>query len=163
MSVNKFRPHVNVIPEDRADEQIANGFVQHHQVDSRQTFIMPCADGWGDVLEKFRIEWIPYLRKYPLGHVILLIDFDSQYDGRRERFQKAIPEDLNNRVFVVGAKETPEALKQALGMNYEGIGRSLAEECYQGTVSLWSHEQLEQNEPDRLRMVEIVRPIAFPN
>jgi hypothetical protein len=36
MSVNRYRPHVLVIPEDRADEQIANGFVLHDQVKHRQ-------------------------------------------------------------------------------------------------------------------------------
>ena len=33
--MNKFQPHVFVIPEDRKDEQIANGFVVHEQVDAR--------------------------------------------------------------------------------------------------------------------------------
>ncbi len=120
-------------------------------------------NGWGDVLEKFEIEYIPYLRKWPVAHVVLLIDFDAQYEGRRKRFDDAIPADLKNRVFVVGAKETPEALKQALKMNFEKIGGSLAEDCYQGTVRLWSHELLSHNEPDRLHLVETVRSIVFPN
>ena len=163
MSVNKFQPHVYVIPEDRADEQIANGFVLHDQIDTRQIRVLQCANGWGDVLEKFEIEYIPYLRKWPVAHVVLLIDFDAQYEGRRKRFDDAIPADLKNRVFVVGAKETPEALKQALKMNFEKIGGSLAEDCYQGTVRLWSHELLSHNEPDRLHLVETVRSIVFPN
>jgi hypothetical protein len=163
MSVNKFLPHVFVIPEDRADEQIANGFVLHDQVDTRQIQVLQCADGWGDVLEKFEIEYIPYLKNHRDGYVILLIDFDLQYDGRRERFDKAVPGDLKNRVFVVGAKETPETLRQALGMRFEDIGLSLAEDCYQGTVDLWNHDLLSQNEPDRIRLLETVRSIVFPN
>ncbi len=30
--MNKYRPHVIVIPEDPADEEIANGFIRHHGV-----------------------------------------------------------------------------------------------------------------------------------
>src|SRR5262249_3403470 len=148
MSVNKFLPHVYVVPEDHADEQIANGFLMHDQVDQRQIQVLPCADGWGDVLEKFQGEYVPYLRNHRKGYVILLIDFDSQYQGRREKFENAVPDDLKDRVFVVGAKETPESLRQALNERFENIGQSLAEECYQGNYDLWRHEQLNHNEPD---------------
>ena len=27
MSTNNYRPHIHIVPEDRADEEIANGFV----------------------------------------------------------------------------------------------------------------------------------------
>lgn len=36
MSVNKYKPHVFVIPEDDADRQIADGFVLHPGVAARQ-------------------------------------------------------------------------------------------------------------------------------
>jgi hypothetical protein len=35
--MNKFIEHVLVIPEDEADEEIANGFVLHELVDARES------------------------------------------------------------------------------------------------------------------------------
>lgn len=163
MSVNKFLPHVFVIPEDRADEQIANGFVLHDQVSTTRIQVLPCADGWAGVLEKFKIEYIPYLRNFKEGFVVLLIDFDGRYERRRKAFDEVVPDDLKKRVFVVGAKETPEALRSALGKNSEEIGSVLAEECYQGSASLWCHDHLKHNEPDRQQLVQSIKPILFAN
>ena len=162
MSVNKFLPHVFVVPEDRADEELANGFVQHDQVDGRQVQVLRPADGWSGVLDKFTTQYIPYLRNHSKGYVILLIDFDSKYDDRRDQFKKAVPVELENRVFVVGCKETPELLRQALGESLEDIGRSLADDCYKGTVDVWGHDHLKHNEPDRMQLVKMVKSILFP-
>ncbi|MDB5347588.1 MAG: hypothetical protein JWP89_5965 [Schlesneria sp.] len=161
MSVNKFLPHVYVIPEDRADEQLANGFVLHDQVNVRQIQVLPCVDGWPGVLDKFRTEYVTYLRNNKDGYVVLLIDFDSDYVNRRDRFDKEIPADLKNRVFVIGAKDTPEILRQELGKNFEEIGLSLAEDCYKGGVTLWGHEHLQHNEPDRVGLIRTVKSILF--
>lgn len=162
MSVNKYLPHVYVIPEDEAGEQIANGFVLHDQVKARQIQVMPCAGGWSKgVLQTFQSEYIPYLRNHAEGHVILLIDFDGQYDNRRTNFEQAVPDDLKDRVFVVGAKQTPELLRQGLGRSFEEIGLSLADDCYQDTEAVWGHDHLKHNDPDRLRLVQRVKPILF--
>ncbi len=161
MSLNKFVPHVFVIPEDRANEQIANGFVLHDQVKQRQIQIVPCATGWRSVLDKFKVEYIPYLQKYKQGHVIMLIDFDGHYAARRADFELAIPDDLKNRVFVVGARQTPEDLKKELARNFEQIGLSLADECHQGAETVWTHDHLKHNDPDRHRLIQIIKPIIF--
>jgi hypothetical protein len=161
MSVNKYQAHVFVIPEDRADEQIANGFVLHDQVNTRRIQVLPCANGWSSVLEKFQTEYIPHLRSYQHGYVVLLIDFDNKYTSRRAEFDKVVPDDLKNRTFVVGAKQTPELLRQALGKNWEDIGLSLADDCYSGLVVVWGHDHLKHNEPDRLRLIQCVRSFLF--
>jgi hypothetical protein len=161
MSVNKFKPHVYIIPEDRADEQIANGFVLHDQVKQRQVQILRCADGWSDVLHRFQNEYIQHLQRHKDGHVIMLVDFDGQFDSRRARFHQVTPEELKSRVFVIGVKQTPELLKQELGKKFEDIGLSLADDCQSNTEILWSHDHLKHNDPDRQRMVQIIRPILF--
>ncbi|HWE96394.1 MAG TPA: hypothetical protein VG269_20700 [Tepidisphaeraceae bacterium] len=161
MSVNKFIPHAYIIPEDRADEQIANGFINHDQVLQRQIQVLPCVTGWCSVRDKFQAEYIPYLRTYKEGHVVMLIDFDGHYASRRLEFEQVVPADLKKRVFVVGAKQGPEDLKRELGKNFEQIGLSLADECFSGTEATWSHEHLKHNNPDRLRLVSAVRPILF--
>jgi hypothetical protein len=163
MTLNKYVPHVYIIPEDRADAELANGFVNHDQVIDKQIKVLPCADGWSGVLEKFETQYIRYLQDHKNGHVILLIDFDSDYDSRRQKLDIAVPQDLKDRVFVIGSKDTPEQLKQNLAKSLEQIGESLAEDCYQDTCNFWGHEQLKHNEPDRLRLMKTVRSILFHN
>ncbi len=162
MSVNKYLPHVYVIPEDHADEQIANGFVLHDQVKSPQIQILPCTGGWSSVLEKFVKEYVTHLRNHKNGYVIMLIDFDLEYETRRKHFEEKVPDDLKNRVFVVGPKDEPEVLKKALGGSLEDIGESLAEDCFKRTSDVWGHDHLNHNEPDLQRLLQSVRPIIFP-
>ena len=150
-----------MIPEDRADAQFANGFVEHNQVKARNIQVMPPAGGWSYVLKTFVDEYIAYLRNYPTGYVILLVDFDGQYEDRRLKFSEAIPMDLRERVFVLGAASTPESLKNELHMSFDRIGASLAEDCHRGIMDLWQGNQLAHNEPDRRRLFESVRPILF--
>lgn len=161
MSVNKFQPHVYVIPEDRADEEIANGFVLHDQVQQRQIQVLPCANGWPGVLAKLKIEYLPHLRGFKQGNLVLLIDYDGKYEKRRKQFDDEVPDELKERVFVLGAKETPEQLKSKLKMNFEAIGQALADDCFYNRTSLWDHEQLKHNDPDRGRLFTSVRKIMF--
>lgn len=159
--MNKYMPHVYVIPEDDRDRQIADGFVLHHQVKDTRIQVVPPAGGWSKVLKTFQDEYIPKLREYPGAHVVMVVDFDDQLEKRRTDFEQVIPSDVKVRVFVVGAKYTPETLKQALKMSYEEIGTALADDCEAGTTSRWDHEQLKHNDPDRQRLVQIIRPILF--
>jgi hypothetical protein len=112
-------------------------------------------------IENIQDEYVRRLRENPRDHVVLLVDFDGHYVDRRKEFQDAIPDDLKQRVFVVGSKETPEALKKQLGKTFEKIGFLLADDCFAGTVGTWSHDHLKHNEPDRLRLVNIAKPILF--
>ncbi|MCA9207895.1 MAG: hypothetical protein KDA55_06045 [Planctomycetales bacterium] len=161
MSVNRYQPHVLVIPEDRADEQIANGFIQHDRIQIRRIQILPCANGWPGVLEKFKVEYVRHLRMYPQAQVILLIDFDRQYKSRRQMFEDETPVDLRERVYVIGASDNPESLRDALGTNFESIGLALADECYRRISAMWAHKDLKHNEPDRLWLLESVRSTVF--
>lgn len=161
MSVNKYEPHVFVIPEDRANEQVANGFVLHDQVKTRRIQVLPCASGWRGVLEKFESEYITQLKRFPRGYVVLLVDFDGDYPRRRQLFGESVPPDLRDRAFVVGARENPERLRQELAMDFEAIGYAIADDCYKMTKVVWSHAQLAHNEPDRDRMEQSVRSILF--
>jgi len=159
--MNWYAPHVYVIPEDDADRQLADGFVLHHAVNETRIQVVPPAGGWPHVLKTFRDEYVRKLRDYPLAHVVMLIDFDGQYESRRAAFEVETPHDLGARVFVVGARQAPEALRNALRKSFEEIGTSLAGECRAGEAALWGHEQLEQNAPDLQRLIEAVKPILF--
>jgi hypothetical protein len=159
--MNKYAPHVYVIPEDDANRQLADGFVLHHQVKDLRIQVVPPAGGWPKVREIFQEEYVSKLRGYPQAHVVMLIDFDDEVEQRRAAFEAAVPEELKGRVFVIGTKVTPETLSQVLGRSFEKIGADLADECAADTVQLWEHEQLRHNESDRHRMVQIVRPFLF--
>jgi len=159
--MNKYAPHVYVIPEDDRDRQIADGFVLHHQVKDRRIKIVPPAGGWPKVLKTFRDEYIQELHDYQGAHVVMLIDFDDQVERRKVDFEQVIPEEFKTRVFVVGSKYNPETLKRALNISFEEIGRSLADDCGAGRTEHWDHEQLGHNDGERQRLVQIVKPFLF--
>lgn len=160
--MNRYQDHVYVIPEDDCDRQLAHGFILHDQVKTPRIQVMPPAGGWAEVLKKFQSEYIKKLREFCHGYVVLLIDFDNDYINRRAQFEQAIPDDLKQRVFVIGASNTPEALRNAMDQDsYEQIGKDLAEDCFSGIATTWNHAHLEHNDPDRLKLIESVRPFLF--
>jgi hypothetical protein len=155
--MNKFQPHVFVIPEDKADEDISNGFALHDSVNGRRIQVMPAAGGWAKVITTFEEEYVPRLMSHRLGHVVMVIDFDGHFAARMKRFQKAIPDELVDRVFVVGSLRTPEGLKAALNLTLEEIGKRLAQECADGSSDIWGHAQLQHNAPERVRLASVVQ------
>ena len=56
-----------------------------------------------------------------------------------------VPEDLKSRVFLLGVRSEPEALKQAGLGKLEDIGRLLAKDCREGTRNTWGHALLQHN------------------
>jgi hypothetical protein len=163
MSVNRYLPHVFVLPEDDANRQLANGF--HLQVDptrQRQMQVLPAAGGWNEVLERFKSNHVIGMNRYSDRFMVLLIDFD----GHQERLTTAkaeIPEGLAERVFILGALTKPEALRQASLGSYEQIGLAMAKDCREGTETVWGHELLRHNAREIECLRQHVRPIVFPS
>ena len=161
MSANRFKPHVVVIPEDRANSQLANGFQQHYAVNFRAIDIRTEAGGWQRVLDVFDKEFVSYLRSHRHGHVVMLIDFDNKGEVRRSECEQRIPEDLRPRVFLIGSSDAPEDLKGQLKMTLEEIGNALAEDCNQEDLGRWNHPHLVHNRDELQRMVVALKPIIF--
>jgi len=159
--MNKYQPHVWVIPEDDANRQLANGFIDHHGVNDLRIQTMPSAGGWSKVLQQFLDEYVHVLQNNQNAHVVMLIDFDGKFEGRIAEFNEAIPANLKDRVFVIGSKTTPELLRKELKTSFESIGESLAEDCHTGSVTTWTHEHLNHNETERQRLVQIVKRFLF--
>lgn len=159
MSVNKHVPHVFVVPEDDANRQLANGFNLDPCLDTRRMQIDPEAGGWLEVLNCFKTDHVPEMAKNANRHVVLLIDFDNQ-EERLEKAKALIPDELKERVFIIGAWSNPEELRQYLG-SYETIGRALAEECRNNTEEKWAHRLLRHNAGELDRLRKHVRPILF--
>lgn len=160
MRPNSYRPHILVIPEDDANRQMANGFVQHPDVLDRAIQILPVAGGWTHVVKCFKTDHIAYMRKYRTRLMILLIDFDRKED-RLPQVKTAIPVDLEDRVFVLGAFSEPEDLtKERLGA-LEEIGKKLANDCREDASGHWDHQLLRHNAAELVRLRQSVRPILF--
>lgn len=159
--MNKYAPHVYVIPEDDANRQMADGFVLHARVKETRIQVVPPAGGWPKVLTTFQHEYIPKLRDYPSAHVVMLIDFDDQVERRTTDFEREIPAEFASRVFVIGSKHTPETLKKVVKKSFEEIGRSLADDCGAGQNGLWDHEQLRHNDAVRDRLNKTIMPFLF--
>ena len=160
MSVNKDRPHVLVLPEDDANHQLANGFLL--EVDptrQRRIQVLPVAGGWSEVLNRFRTDHVNDMARCPHRFMVLLIDFDDD-KSRLEAAKGAIPQNLTQRVFVLGALSEPEALKNAIG-SYETIGSALARECREETDTTWGHALLRHNATELDRLRQDVRPFLF--
>lgn len=161
MSVNKYLPHVMVLPEDDANRQLANGFLRHESVALRAIQVLSEVGGWGKVRDVFKEAHIAEMAKYTQRHMVLLVDFDGQQD-RLEEMKTVIPDSLLDRVFVIGAWREPENLKRELG-GFESIGCQLACECHGNRRDIWNHELLKHNVTELDRMIVALRPILFPS
>jgi hypothetical protein len=150
MSVNKYKDHVLILPEDDANRQLANGFLL--EANGSKIQILPVAGGWQSVCEIFVAEHVSAMRQYQQRRFVLLLDFDND-PQRAQNIANMIPDDLKERVFLLGVWSEPEALKRATPGSYEDIGLSLAKECRSGEQIIWKHDLLQQNavELDRLR------------
>src|SRR5262245_38961216 len=135
MSLNKYQPHVLVLPEDDANRQLANGFLLDSSLSARKIQVLEEAGGWKEVLERFKSVHVFGMQLYPQRFMVLLLDFDNDED-RLGAARKTIPEQLADRVFILGAFGEPEDLKSDLG-SYETIGLNLAKDCREETEVTW--------------------------
>ena len=161
MSVNRYQPHIFVLPEDDANRQLANGFLLPRDLSDRNIQVLEEAGGWNEVLLRFVNDHVTGMERYVQRHMVLLIDFDN----RKERLQIAkqrIPEHLADRVFILGALDEPERLKSAIPGTYESIGLALARDCRAGTDATWGHPLLRHNAGELGRLIPRVRSILFP-
>jgi hypothetical protein len=100
------------------------------------------------------------MRKYPKRFMVLLLDFDND-TGRLALAKRRIPQDLADRVFVLGSLSNPESLCRAGLGKPEEIGLALAKDCREGTNAVWGHALLRHNAGEVERLREHVRPILF--
>jgi len=81
--MNKYRPHVLVLPEDDANRQIANGFLLWPSLKDQNIQILPSAGGWTAVRDKLHT-LLPDISKYPDRIMVLLgISMGNRIAGNR--------------------------------------------------------------------------------
>ena len=159
--MNKYKSHILILPEDDANREIANGFILNENLDSRSIQILPSAGGWKRVIENFADNHISIMRQFTNRMIVLVIDFDNEYENRFNYVKDQIPSYLRDRVFVLGTQSEPEKLKRAVGKNFEDIGATLAKDCSDNTNILWNHDLLKHNKTEVDRMVLKVKPYLF--
>jgi hypothetical protein len=158
MALNRERPHLLVLPEDDATRSIAVGFAD---VAIGQMQVLDSARGWPHVRDEISSTFATKLRRYPHCHLVLLIDFDDDFNNRMATFRAAIPQDIANRVFVLGAYTEAETLRRASGLKFGPIGQKLAGECERNEAELWNHLQVKHNEPEAMRLRATVNHFLF--
>lgn len=161
MSVNLYKSHVMVLPEDDANRQLANGFMQDPALNVRAIQVLPIAGGWAKVRDELVRSQVPQLRKYPERHLVLLIDFDEQVADRGQAFQHAVPVDLRDRVYLLGTRDEPEPLRKDCGVSLEKVGEKLASACAGDETGLWGHAMLAHNQSELERLKQNVKPFLF--
>jgi len=168
MTINRYDLHILILPEDDANRQIANGFYLDLNLNSRAFKVLPAARGWGDVIEQFQKDYVPKMRQYPKTMIALLIDFDDynesdglSYENRLVYIKSQVPDDLQERVFVLGSRTAPEKLKNDMKKSFEEIGEALAKDCSENTDKAWGHQLLRHNQTELERMIRSVKPFLF--
>ena len=168
MGMNKYQDHVLVLPEDDANRQIANGFILNSNVKEPAIQVLPIADGWGKLVDKFKDDHVSLMRRFPRRMMVLLIDFERKGE-RLNQVKSQIPEELQDRVFILGVLSDPEDLKrikkkfESIGTGkLEQIGETLANDCSNNnTNGLWGHDLLKHNKTELARMVPAVKSFLF--
>ncbi len=160
MSVNKHQPHIYILCEDNANRKIANGFRLNLKIDENVIKILNIADGWKKAIDEFNKDYAPYMHQFPKRIMILLIDFD-QSENRFIYVENKIPNDLKDRVFILGVESNPEDLKRSTKKSFEQIGEALADDCVEDKDDVWGHELLKHNASELSRMRKIIKPFLF--
>ena len=159
--IDKYLPHVLVLPEDDANRRLANGFLL--ALDSpalSRIQVLPEVGGWMVVLDTFLADHVAGMDRFHERYLVLLFDFDGEA-GRLNYAKNRIPERLRDRVFIVGAWTDPEALQRAGLGSSETIGSSTAKDCREETDTTWGHDLLRHNTSEIKRLRRHVRPFLF--
>lgn len=71
---------------------------------------MSVAGGWRKAMKALEQNHIRELAKYPNRRLLLVIDFDNDFDARLQDFRALIPDQIKDRVFLLGTLSEPEDL-----------------------------------------------------
>lgn len=161
--INRYKKHIIVLPEDEDNIQIANGFLVHHpNLKERAIQVMGPCRGWKKVVDVFTEEYaLEMMGKYSDRMIVLLMDFDNNYEKRLSYVKDRIPPELKERVFVLGVLSEPKNLSRDINKDFEKIGEALAKDCPDKTNELWEHNLLKHNKGELDRMASYVKPFLF--
>ncbi len=157
MGVNYYKEHLYIILEDEKYQRIMNGVNLSLHVNASVIKISNFSGGWGKVFKDFQSS-ISILEKFQKRHTLLLMDFDDDFESRLEEFHNLVPDELKNRVFILGIdNKESEDLARFFKCNIEEVGKKLVEDCPNGNLSNWRNIHLECNllEIERMRQQRV--------
>jgi hypothetical protein len=160
MSPNHHQPHLLVIPEDKANQDVVNGFLLQVESNERQLHVLNLANGWLKGRNMLLSLSEGHLKKFTNAHALLLIDHDG-YPARGSEIKAQISDEIKDRVFVIGVLSEPEELKSA-NQKYEQIGKRIADGCKENNSDFWQQELLVHNLEEVQRLSEAVHNLFFP-
>ncbi len=155
--MNKYKDHLLIVPEDDANKDLAIGFQNTVPRGVNAIFIERVAGGWASARERLE-SLFPTMRRYVRRRVLVLVDHD-QSATRRDDVLRGVPDDLTDRVYLLGVWSEPESLQNALNhRSREAIGEALARACLDGSEALWQHALLAHNAAELARLRADVLP-----
>lgn len=160
MATNVYRPHLFILPEDKANHDIANGFrLDLPHTISHQVKILHFVGGIPAIKASIQSNEAKGLNQYAERFLAVLVDFDGKGKSRYDEIVDTVPLDLRNRVFILGSLQEPENLRSSLVTQnkvdpntWEKIGSLLATDCLTGKAVTWRHEQLKHNRSELNRL-----------
>jgi hypothetical protein len=127
----------------------------------RQFSVYDLARGWERGKETLLQLSKGYMREYPNSYAVLIVDFDGNAH-RGSEIKNQIPEEVRDRVFVVGVLNEPENLRNSTGMKFEQLGCQIAEGCKDSSIDFWERQELLAHNVDEIRRLsEAVRDLFF--
>jgi len=96
------------------------------------------------------------MNRFEKRFVLLLVDFDGIGERRFNAVVSQIPENLRNRVFVIGTVIEPERFSKDVGLTLEELGQELARECLDGEPKIWGSDHLKHNLPELEKMKQVI-------
>lgn len=160
--MNKYKDHLIIVAEDEALHAVVNGFLLNNSINTNTCKLMPYSRGWTKV-EDQTSGYSRDLEKTPCRRVLFVIDFDK--NGKRlNRFKCKFPQELHDRMFVIGPWSNVENLKTCLGsQSCENVGRTLSEACPINSkkTGAWSCKELSHITSEAQRLCENVKNFLF--
>ena len=155
MSVNREKWHLLIKPEDDANRQIANGFVESLELQAQSKIqLLPPAGGY---LKALGFIQDAQLERFRHRRVLILIDFDKSVELRQRIVEKYAS--VSSRIFVVGAKPEAENLRREMKCHFDECGEQIASDCVSRKCAIWKLKPLDHNED----MLERLCPEVYAN
>lgn len=150
---NNYKHHLRVILEDEPYRDILNGVSLSLNVKGELLDIRNPCNGWAKVFKELENE-IKFLEKFKLRYLLIIIDFDYEFESRYKMFSDLIPKQYQDRIFILGVdNKESEELKVFFSMsNLEKIGKKLVEDCPKSDLTNWQNRHLECNITEIERM-----------
>ncbi|MCH4247892.1 MAG: hypothetical protein LKF82_08645 [Acinetobacter populi] len=157
MAIDKYKNCLIIFLEDKPYREIINGIKLSPNVDESVIHDKNPSGGWKKTFNELESN-LKLLNSRETMFALLLIDFDHQFQQRKDKFDILLLEQpCKDRVFILGidAKQS-EDLKHTLHItNNEKIGRMLVENCPDKMAEAWENKHLLCNNTEISRMRNI--------